>query len=661
MRTVRSAWMILAFLLVVPSFSRAQFMAPELEPNLGWLNSDRPLTFADDLEGHVVLLDFWTYCCINCQHVLPDLEYLEETYADEPFVVVGVHSAKFTNEGERESIRHAMQRYGIHHPVVIDDGLRVWRQYGVRSWPTTVLIGADGVVVGSAPGEGNREVLDKAIERALADAREAGTLADAKTEIVLDAEVEPASGLTFPGKVLALPEHDRLFIADSSANRVIVATYPDESGASDVVRVLGGGEPALRDGVGPEARFYDPQGFAFDPAIGKAGTLYIADTRNHAIRVADLSSGSVVTIAGNGQRAYDRKGGKVGPTQGLASPWALQLSPDRNTLYIANAGTHQIWSMNLQTGVVGNLVGSGRENSFDDAFADAALAQPSGLALSADGERLYFADSESSSIRVADLSDREVRTVVGYNTLSIHENGLFEYGDIDGPYPDARLQHALGVAVLDSDDAGETLLVADTYNHKLKIVDTRTRTSETWLGDGRGMTQDGLTPFDEPGGLSVAGEHAFVADTNNHRIVMIDLKTRSARDVVLRGLSAESPAEGALAVSAPLAGEGGVTLLLDPSLPVGAKINAEFPVSVRISGANDPTHTIAQRTLRAESTPFEITLDAGDLAGGAIIELGYAYCTEGDDSVCRPADAAWKLEITEGDASSIRLEAPAAE
>lgn len=636
-------------------------MAPELEPNLGWLNSDRPLLFADDLKGHVVLLDFWTYCCINCIHVLPDLKYLEEKYHDEPFVVIGVHSAKFTNEGERESIRHAIHRYKINHPVVIDDAMRIWRTYGVRSWPTTVVIGADGKVVGAAPGEGNREILDQAIAKALADARERGDLAETKTPIVLDAEVEPASGISFPGKVLATAEHDRLFIADSTGNRVIVATYPDSQGMSDVVRVLGDGEPGLRDGQADEARFQDPQGFAFDPTLGDEGTLYVADTRNHAIRAVDLASGRTVTLAGDGERSYDRQGGAIGRNQGLASPWALELSPDRSTLYIANAGTHQIWSMSLKTGRVANLVGSGRENSFDDVFADAALAQPSGLAISADGERLYFADSESSSIRVADLQQGRVRTIVGYNSPSLFENGLFEYGDIDGAYPDARLQHALGVTILESGESGETLLVADTYNHKLKIVETSTQTSTTWLGDGRGLTISGSTPLDEPGGLNASGAFAdrpaavFVADTNNHRILMIDPETRESRDVVLRGLNTGAPIEGAIEATASLPEAGPITLTLSPTLPADAKINAEFPITLRVSDASNTTRTIEQRTLRATSLPISVTLDRDTLQDQTIIELGFAYCTEGDDSVCLPANIAWKLTTTRGNDIAVTL------
>ncbi|MEO0512219.1 MAG: thioredoxin-like domain-containing protein [Planctomycetota bacterium] len=651
--------------LLVSTPLKAQFMAPELEPNLGWLNTDRPLSFEDDLKGHIVVLDFWTYCCINCIHVLPDLEYLEEKYADEPFVVVGVHSAKFTNEADRESIRHAMHRYGIRHPVVIDDGMRIWQTYGARSWPTVVVIGADGEVIGAAPGEGNRDILDRAVRQALDDARDSGVLAERKTDIVLDAEVSPASGLTFPGKVHAAADDDRLFVADSSGHRVIVSTFPDADGVSEVVAVLGSGEPGFADGVRAEAAFQDPQGLAFDPTLGEAGTLYVADAKNHAVRAVDLKTLAVATIAGNGERSYDRAGGEAGRDQGLASPWALQLGPDRSTLYVANAGTHQIWSIDLKSGRVANLAGSGRENSLDGSLEGSALAQPSGLALSADGERLYFADSESSSIRVVDLSADEVRTVVGFNVASGSQNGLFEFGDIDGVYPDARLQHALGVTLLESDDETDLLLVADTYNHKIKLVNTAERSSSTWVGDGRGLTAGGATPFDEPGGLHYAAAAAdrrpavFVADTNNHRVVRIDPITLERTDIVFRGLRGDAAAsvEGAIGVTTAIDPASPARLVLAPDLPAGAKVNAEFPVTVRVSARDDASNTLDQRTLRADAAPFEIEVDGAAVDAGVVVELSFAYCTEGDDSVCRPANIAWSITNEPGDGSAARLTA----
>src|SRR2546426_532346 len=177
--------------------------APELPQGFAWLNTDRPLTFAKELQGQVVLLAFWTYCCINCMHMLPDLAYLEEKYKDEPFLVIGVHSAKFTNEGQRQTVRAAVGRYEIRHPVIIDEEMSLWSEYAVRSWPTLVLVGPDRKIVGAVAGEGNRDGLDQAIAQAVAQGRAAGTPPAAPLRFGREQSVRAATGLAFPGKVLA--------------------------------------------------------------------------------------------------------------------------------------------------------------------------------------------------------------------------------------------------------------------------------------------------------------------------------------------------------------------------------------------------------------------------------------------------------------------------
>ena len=119
-----------------------RFPAPSLDGGTAWLNTSGEISLKD-LRGKVVLIDFWTYCCINCIHVLPDLKYLEEKYADE-LVVIGCHSAKFDNEKDTEAIRRAIVRYEIEHPVINDSEMIVWRKMGARSWPTLVLIDPEG-------------------------------------------------------------------------------------------------------------------------------------------------------------------------------------------------------------------------------------------------------------------------------------------------------------------------------------------------------------------------------------------------------------------------------------------------------------------------------------------------------------------------------------
>lgn len=174
--------------------------APELPQNQPWLNSDRPLSIKG-LKGRVVILDFWTYCCINCLHILPKLKYLEQKYKDS-LTVIGVHSAKFDNEKETENIRQAILRYDIEHPVLVDNGFAVWQQYAIRAWPTLIVIDPAGYVIGSVSGEGNRDVLERLIEQVIREHREKGTINFQELSVVLEKQRIPlTTPLAFPSKV----------------------------------------------------------------------------------------------------------------------------------------------------------------------------------------------------------------------------------------------------------------------------------------------------------------------------------------------------------------------------------------------------------------------------------------------------------------------------
>lgn len=654
--------------------------APELTSTAGWLNTDRPLRLSEELKGHVVLLDFWTYCCINCMHVIPDLEHLEEKYKDEPFVVIGVHTAKFRNEMERESIRNAMFRYGIRHPVVIDSGFSIWNAYGARGWPSFALVGADGKLVpihnrfGTplfvVSGEGKREALDQAIAGALDAARVNGLLANKRVEFKLDAAVPSASGLAFPGKVAAAPPRDDapgyVFIADSSHNRVVIASWPDEAGMSRLAWAIGDGEPALRDGEAGAARFHDPQGLFFDHG---ARVLYVADTKNHAVRTIDVGAlergegGPVVgTLVGMGKQVYDREGGKAGRNQGLSSPWDVVMSADRRVLYVAMAGTHQIWSVDLESKVARAFAGSGREDLLDGPAMDAALAQPSGLALSSDGTRLYFADSETSAARIVDLKEGTVNTMVG--------RGLFDFGDVSNTLARSRFQHCLGVAIWPREDGADRVLVADTYNHKVKVVDLDAGRVSELLGVGRmedaGSASDLV--LDEPGGVCVTrvdGEtRLFVADTNNHRVIIADPATAAWRELVIDGLAPESAdqpsSRAATRVTLRAASGKALRLRLSPSMPEDADVNPEAPVGIRVwrvreGGAGE---TVTQRTYRIAAFPAVIDVPGAAIEAGVRlrVEMTFAWCAHDDYGVCTPGEAAWEVTIGEGTSVEGELE-----
>jgi thiol-disulfide isomerase/thioredoxin len=491
--------------------------APEFPKQFQWLNTAEPLSLGGKLRGQVVLLDFWTYCCINCMHVLADLEHLEEVFAGEPFVVVGVHSAKYDNERDLSNIRAAVFRHKVRHPVLVDEGHRVWSEYDVNAWPTLVLVGADGRILGGVSGEGHRELLEKTIRRALAEGRKASTLAAGPLEIQREVEPASASGLAFPGKVIADAAGGRLFIVDSNHHRIVVTRYPDAEGRAAVIEVIGSGERGSADGRYEEARFFRPQG-----AVLGGNALWVADTENHLVRRVDLEKRVVTTVLGTGRQVFDPEAGKTGREQGLNSPWDVALG--NNRLYIAQAGQHQIFAMNLMTGMTEVAAGSGRENIRDGKAHVANLAQPSGVVFDAKRGVLFFADSEVSAVRRLDVKSGEVFTLVGVD--------LFEFGDADGEAAVARLQHPLGVA-LSADGAG--LLVADTYNHKIKRMDLASGRVGTVAGTGK--AGNGMGEFYEPGNLAVAGiaggEEVFVADTNNHRIMRGIAGTARWQEVVL--------------------------------------------------------------------------------------------------------------------------------
>jgi len=467
--------------------------APDLDGGVGWFNADKPIKMAD-LKGKIVLLDFWTFCCINCMHVIPDLQRLERKYAKE-LVVIGVHSAKFDNEKDSESIRQAILRYDIEHPVINDAEFAVWNKFGAKAWPFFVLIDPEGNIVGTTSGEGQYETFVRAIDELIKKF-------DSKLnreELKFGSErgkVKPGT-LAFPGKVLATA--DRLYIADTKHHRVLVTDHTGK-----VLQAVGGPESGARDGDLSTARFNEPQGMAL-----KGTALYVADRQNHLIRKIDFEAKTVSTVAGTGKQMSHMPGGPALST-GLNSPWDLALDQER--LLIAMAGNHQIWALDLVKGSVGPISGDGRENIMDGPHAKAEFSQPSGISIQ--GGKVYVADSEISAVREVDLDPAgRVRTLVG--------TGLFKFGDKDGVGDDVLLQHCIGLAWHNG-----TLYVADSYNHKIKTVDPKTRAVRTFLGDGKKGNQDGRNArFHEPNGLSGWGDKLFIADTNNHAIRVCDLKT----------------------------------------------------------------------------------------------------------------------------------------
>ena len=505
----RSVVLPLALLAILCRTMQAadRVKAPELGGADAWLNTDggKPISLAD-LKGQVVLLDFWTYCCINCMHIFPDLHYLEHKYAGQPLVVIGVHSGKFDQEKDADHIRQAILRHNIMHPVAVDSQYKIWNAYGVPGWPTLVLIDPQGYAVAGWSGEGHRDEIDAKIAELLKEGRQKGTLARPLHFASEQSSFKPGA-LDFPGKVLADAKSGRLFISDTNHNRVLVADLKGK-----VSQIIGSGATGLKDGGFRDAELLQPQGLALS-ADGR--TLYIADTENHALRAADLEHGTVTTIAGAGVQAHRPPGNGDARSTSLSSPWDLARVGEK--LYVAMAGVHQIWVMDLKGKTISVLAGTSREGAVDGKNSDAGFAQPSGLAT--DGRQIYVADSEASSIRAVSLDpkDDSTRTVAG-------SGDLFGFGRRDGVGNTARFQHPLGVAL-----HGDTLFVADTFNGQIRGIDLKTSTVTTFLGSGASDVGTDASPnFYEPGGISVMNDTLYIADTNHQRIVAVDIASKKS-------------------------------------------------------------------------------------------------------------------------------------
>lgn len=463
----------------------------------GWLNVSRPLTAAD-MEGRLVLLDFWTYGCINCMQIVPDLEYLENTYGDK-LLIIGVHSAKFAGEQGSERILAAARRFGLKHPVINDSDFGIWKAAGVRAWPTLILLGPDGAEINRYEGEGNRDAISYDVKRHLKEVSKGATpLAS------LAAPAIPHTILSFPARLAWAPETPwgpLLFVADSGHNRVLGV---DEKGVIKVT--IGNGARGLKDGAMIESEFNLPRGLAV-----MDGALYVADTNNHALRRVDLATGRVETVAGTGRQGFERDvKDKPALQAALASPWDIEPLADGKTLAVANAGTHQLWSYDTAAKTVSVLAGTGTEDVQDGKAIRASLAQPSGLSLA--GDTLFFVDAETSSLREL-TPDGKIKTLIG--------TGLFDFGLVDGKYPAARMQHAQG---LYADKV--QVVVADTYNNVLRVYDRKTKTLRT-------LTREG--GLEEPGDVLAANGRVYVADTNHNALKTVDLKTGALADFPLSG------------------------------------------------------------------------------------------------------------------------------
>lgn len=524
--------------------------APELEPNSGWVNTDRPLSLhgggaGNGLRGRVVLLEFWSPGRAECDLVLPELAWFSEKYAGQPVEIVGVCSVEREVEEAVERVTHDVRRRRVTHPVVIDRGFRIWRAYGIKEWPTFALVDPAGEVVGTVAGLGNRMLVDRYISRLLADHRLAGTLGGPGA--LATSELDTASGgLRYPEGVAAVPpsvgEPGWVCVADTGNDRVVVADWPDGEGRAAVRTVFGGGGNGFVDGDAGSARFCEPGAVVRVPGTGR---VLVADRRNHAVRVADTKTGSVGTVVGTGSAgSAEQAGGASGVNQALRLPCGLALDAKRQRVLLAMAGDHRVWSIDLTTMVTRAIAGSGRAATVDGRFESAAFRQPVGAAMSSDGMKAYVLESVGCAVRELDFETERVRTVAGRPVAAGQSADevpgvLADAGDADGVSPESRLRHPAGLAMWATTPmhaGGDRLLVADTRNGLLRLVDPHAARTERWPSGG-------AASLTGPTGITVVGARlgggaasVLVCETDAHRVVRLDAETGAGTPIEFVGL-----------------------------------------------------------------------------------------------------------------------------
>jgi thiol-disulfide isomerase/thioredoxin/sugar lactone lactonase YvrE len=591
----------------------------------GWLNTGgRAVTLAD-LRGKVVVLDFWTFCCINCLHVLDELREIEARHRD-AMVVVGVHSPKFVHEADPLALAAAVERYEVHHPVLDDPELTTWSAYTARAWPTLVVVDPEGYIAAHLAGEGHGHAIDALVTELVVEHEAKGTLHRGDGPYVAPAPAP--STLRFPGKAIRLP-NGNLLVADAG-HHSLAELAPD---AETLVRRIGSGERGLVDGDAAAARFSEPNGLCLVPEELRSWLDYdvvVADTVNHALRGVRLADGFVMTVAGNGRQymvgAPDNLvpepptwGHTAANWQKLSSPWDVAWSQELAAFVVAMAGTHTIWAFDGKEGSITHLAGTMNEGLVDGPGEAAWFAQTSGVAVAPDG-RIWLADSEVSALRrlEPDRGAVTVHTAVG--------QGLFDFGHRDGPAAQALLQHPLGVAVLPDG----SVAIADTYNGAIRRYEPASDQVTTLARD-----------LAEPSGLLVDAHDdgtidLVVVESAAHRLTRVRLPARLAGEILdagahrtARPVTEIGPGELRLEVAfTPAPGQ-----KLDTRYGPSTRLQVSAsPAGLLVEGAGDGTDLV--RTLRLDPAVTEgvlhVTAQAASCDDDPAIEFPACHLAQQD-------------------------------
>ncbi|MGZ4495356.1 MAG: NHL domain-containing thioredoxin family protein [Nocardioides sp.] len=605
---------------------RPRVRAPELAGR-GWLNTGGETLRLRDLRGRFVMLDFWTFCCVNCLHVLDEMRELEEKY-DGELVVVGVHSPKFVHEADPDALAAAVERYEVAHPVLDDPDLVTWQAYAARAWPTLVLVDPEGYVVAQYAGEGHAHALDALLAELREEHLAKGTLQPGGSPYV--APPVEAGDLRFPAKAVRLP--DGGFLVADAGHHALVELADD---AQTVVRRIGDGERGLVDGGAGTARFNEPNGLCLLPAEVAAEVGYdavVADTVNHALRGVSLTTGEVRTVAGDGRQWFASPSSvehvEATSDQRLSSPWDVAWFEDR--VWVAMAGIHQLWTFDPRAGEVAVAAGTTNEGLVDGPADQAWFAQTSGFAV--DGDRLWLADSETSSLRY--VEDGSVTTVVG--------KGLFDFGFTDGPAAEALLQHPLGVTVLPDG----SVAVCDTYNSAVRRYDPATdelTTIATDLAEPSGALVD---PSPGPGG---GPGHLLVVESAAHRLTRVPLGVLAPAGGLAH--TTQRPVTE-------IAG-GALELVVSFEPPPGQKVDDRFGPPSQLLVSATPSALLLEGEGRGTDLTRTLRIDPQVGDGVLHVAARAASCDAhgGEGAACHMHQQDWgvPVRVTEGGTTSLVL------
>jgi thiol-disulfide isomerase/thioredoxin len=589
---------------------RARVRAPELIGKGGWINTGDKEPSLADLRGRIVIVDFWTFCCVNCLHVLDELRELEDKHRD-TVVVIGVHSPKFVHEAEHQAVVDAVERYGVEHPVLDDPELATWKQYAVRAWPTLVVIDPEGYVVAQHAGEGHAHAIERLVAELEAEHEAKGTLRRGDGPYVAP-EPEPTV-LRFPGKALLLPSGTFL-VSDTTRHQLVELAQDGES----VVRRIGSGGRGFADGAAGAASFNEPQGLA----LLEDGSVVVADSVNHALRRLDLTTGEVTTVAGTG-RQWWQGSSTSGPARevDLSSPWDVALWQDK--VWIAMAGVHQLWAYDPVEGTVAVAAGTTHEGLVDGPGAEAWFAQPSGLA--ATPERLWLADSETSALRWVD-PDGSVHTAVG--------TGLFDFGHRDGVAGQALLQHPLGVTALPDG----SVAVADTYNHALRRYDPATGEVTTLATDLR-----------EPSDAVLVGDDIVVVESARHRLTRLRLPEEAVKVPEVAHRTQREATEVA---------PGRLRLDVVFQAPAGQKLDTRYGPSTRLLVSSTPPELLIDGEGAGTELSRALELDPSVPEGVLHVSAMAASCDDDPDNeypACHVHQQDWGVPVRLTESGTDRL------